>query len=154
MDSILNNIFRINHEHNTIEFVTARLGIVKCALTLLERTEDQRMIVILQIYIKCVDKSRKITIDNKNYINAVSSSIVTHLGLKSILYHKSYSISNHIVNHIHVPSFSRIEISSSLDYLQDLTIKARKNSVKGKGIYTISPSEFVKKSQGRLLCPV
>ena len=37
MDLILSDIFKINHEHNTIKFMTTRLGIVKCALTLLER---------------------------------------------------------------------------------------------------------------------
>ena len=39
-----------------------------------------------------------------------------------------------LVNHIHFPSFLRIEISSLLDYLQGLTIKTRKNSLKEKGI--------------------
>ena len=93
IDLILSDIFRINHEHNTIEFVTTRLGIVKCALTLPKRIEDWRMIAIFQIYIKCVDKNRKITIDNKNYINVISYNIVTRLGLKSIMYYKSYNIS-------------------------------------------------------------
>ena len=40
-----------------------------------------------------MDKSRKITINNKSCIDTISSNIVTCLGLKSILYHKSYSIS-------------------------------------------------------------
>ena len=52
MDSILSDIFKINHKHNTIEFVTTMLGGGKCVVTLLERIEDRRMIAIFQTYIK------------------------------------------------------------------------------------------------------
>jgi hypothetical protein len=61
MYSILSDIFKINHEHNTIEFVTTRLGIVKCTLTLPEKTEDWRIIVIfkpiLSVWIKVMKLS-------------------------------------------------------------------------------------------------
>ena len=39
MDSTLSNIFKINHEQNTVEFETTRLFVVRYALTQLERTE-------------------------------------------------------------------------------------------------------------------
>lgn len=42
------------------------------------------MIVIFHTYIKYKDKSCKIIINNKNYINAITSIIVAHQGLKYV----------------------------------------------------------------------
>jgi len=40
MDSTLSDIFRINHEQNTVEFEITRLCVVRYALTQPEGTED------------------------------------------------------------------------------------------------------------------
>jgi hypothetical protein len=64
MDSTLSDIFRTNHEQNTIEFETIRLSVVSYALTQPERIEDQRMTAIFHTYIKCRDKCCKIIINN------------------------------------------------------------------------------------------
>lgn len=40
MDSTLSDIFSVNHEQNTIEFQTNRLGVVKYVLTQPERIEE------------------------------------------------------------------------------------------------------------------
>ena len=40
MDSTLSDIFRTNHEQNTVEFKATRLGVIIYALTQLEGIED------------------------------------------------------------------------------------------------------------------
>jgi len=64
MDSTLSDIFRTNHEQNTVEFETIRLSIVRYALTQPEGIEDQRRTFIFHTYIKCRDKCCKIIINN------------------------------------------------------------------------------------------
>jgi len=93
MNSTLSDIFRINHEQNTIEFETTRLCVVRYALTQPKRTEDERRIVIFHTYIKYGDKGCKIIINNKSYINKISSNIVARLCLKFVLNPKSYNVS-------------------------------------------------------------
>ena len=106
MESTMSDIFKINHEQNTVyQFETTRLGVVRYALTQPEGTKDWRMTVIFHTYIKCGDKGYKIVIDNgssingmiiidnENCINTISSNIIDHLGLKIVPHLKPYNVS-------------------------------------------------------------
>jgi hypothetical protein len=78
---------------NIIEFGIIRLGIIRYALTQSNETKDWRKIVIFHTNIKYEDKSCKIIIGNRSYINAVSLNTLAHLGLKHIPHLKPYSMS-------------------------------------------------------------
>ncbi|GFY90459.1 hypothetical protein Acr_07g0006560 [Actinidia rufa] len=60
------------------------LGVVRCALTQAKEDNDWRRNAIFYTYIKCGEKDCKVIIDSGSCINAVSSSTVSRLGLKSV----------------------------------------------------------------------
>ena len=93
MDSTLSDIFRTNHEQNTVEFETIRLSVVRYAMTQPEGNKDQRRTAIFHTYIKWRDKCCKIIINNWSCINAISSNTVACLGLKLVPYPMPYNVS-------------------------------------------------------------
>ena len=66
---------------------------VRYALAEQRDTNDWRKSAIFQTYTKCGDKICKVIIDSGSYINAVSSNVVSHLGLKLIPHPKPYKVS-------------------------------------------------------------
>ena len=66
---------------------------VRYALAEQRDTNDWRKSAIFQTYTKCGDKICKVIIDSGSYINAVSSNVVAHLGLKLIPHPKPYKVS-------------------------------------------------------------
>uniref|UniRef100_A0A2N9EYR8 Reverse transcriptase domain-containing protein n=1 Tax=Fagus sylvatica TaxID=28930 RepID=A0A2N9EYR8_FAGSY len=67
-----------------------RLIVVRCALTLPKESEDWRRSNIFHTYIKCSSTNCKVIIDSGSCINAVSSSLVTRLGVKLIPHPNPY----------------------------------------------------------------
>jgi hypothetical protein len=70
-----------------------RLIVVRCALTLPKESEDWRRSNIFHTYIKCSSTNCKVIIDSGSCINAVSSSLVTRLGVKLIPHPNPYKVS-------------------------------------------------------------
>ena len=66
---------------------------VRCALAEQRDTDDWRRSVIFQTYTKCGDKTCKVIIDSESCINAVSSNVVSHLGLKLTPHPNPYKVS-------------------------------------------------------------
>ena len=66
---------------------------VRCALAEQRGTDDWRRNAIFQTYTKCGDKTCKVIIDSGSCINAVSSSIVSYLGLKLTPHPNPYKVS-------------------------------------------------------------
>ena len=65
----------------------------RCALVEQRGTDDWRRSVIFQTYTKCGDKTYKVIIGSGSCINAVSSSIVSRLGLKLTPHPNPYKVS-------------------------------------------------------------
>ena len=63
-------------------FGVLRVNVVRCALAEQRGTDDWRRSAIFQTYTKCGDKTCKVIIDSRSCINAVSSKVVSNLGLK------------------------------------------------------------------------
>ena len=74
-------------------FGVPRVNVVRYALAEQRDTNDWRKNAIFQTYTKCGDKICKVIIDSGSYINAVSSNVVAHLGLKLIPHPKPYKVS-------------------------------------------------------------
>ena len=74
-------------------FGVPRVNVVRCALVEQRGTDDWRRSVIFQNYTKCGDKTYKVIIGSGSCINAVSSSIVSRLGLKLTPYPNPYKVS-------------------------------------------------------------
>jgi hypothetical protein len=70
-----------------------RLIVVRCALTLPKESEDWRRSNIFHTYVKCGSTNCKVIIDSGSCINAVSSSLVTRLGVKLIPHPNPYKVS-------------------------------------------------------------
>ena len=70
-----------------------RLIVVRCALTLPKKSEDWRRSNIFHTYVKCGSTNCKVIIDSGSCINAVSSSLVTCLGVKLISHPNPYKVS-------------------------------------------------------------
>jgi hypothetical protein len=85
----------ISPHGNLLEDATnvPRLIVVKCALTLPKESEDWRRSNIFHTYVKCGSTNCKVIIDSGSCINAVSSSLVTHLGVKLIPHPNPYKVS-------------------------------------------------------------
>ena len=66
---------------------------VRCALAKLRDTDDWRRSAIFQTYTKCGDETCKVIIDSGSCINAVSSSIISRLGLKLTPHLNLYKVS-------------------------------------------------------------
>ncbi|GFS42491.1 hypothetical protein Acr_00g0080110 [Actinidia rufa] len=69
------------------------LGVVRCALTQAKEDNDWRCNAIFHTYIKCGEKDCKVIIDSGSCINAVSSSIVSRLGLNPVPHPSPYHVS-------------------------------------------------------------
>jgi hypothetical protein len=70
-----------------------RLIVVRYALTLPKESEDWRRSNIFHTYVKCGSTNCKVIIDSRSCINAVSSSLVTRLGVKLIPHSNPYKVS-------------------------------------------------------------
>uniref|UniRef100_A0A2N9IG07 RNA-directed DNA polymerase n=1 Tax=Fagus sylvatica TaxID=28930 RepID=A0A2N9IG07_FAGSY len=70
-----------------------RLIVVRCALTLPKESEDWRRSNIFHTYVKCGSTNCKVIIDSGSCINAVSSNLVTRLGVKLIPHPNPYKVS-------------------------------------------------------------
>ena len=68
--------------------------VVRCALAEQKDTDDRQRRAIIQTYTKCGDKTCKvIIIDSGSCINAVSSNVVSRLGLKLLPHPNPYKVS-------------------------------------------------------------
>ena len=74
----------IQIEQDFVGWETTKLTVVRYALTQPKETQDWKRTVISYTYIKYGDKGCKIIIDSGSCINTVSSSSISHLGLKFI----------------------------------------------------------------------
>jgi hypothetical protein len=70
-----------------------RLIFVRCALTLPKESEDWCRSNIFHTYVKCGSTNCKVIIDSGSCINAISSSLVTRLGVKLIPHPNPYKVS-------------------------------------------------------------
>ena len=66
---------------------------VRCALVKQRDIDDWQRSAIFQTYTKCGDKTCKVIIDSGSCINAVSSNVVSRLGLKLIPHPNLYKVS-------------------------------------------------------------
>ena len=66
---------------------------VRCALAKQRDIDDWQRSAIFQTYTKCGDKTCKVIINSGSCINAVSSNVVSHLGLKLIPHPNPYKVS-------------------------------------------------------------
>ena len=66
---------------------------VRCSLAEQRDNDDWRRSAIFQTYTKCGDKTCKVIIDSGSCINAVSSNVVSRLGLKLTPHPNPYKIS-------------------------------------------------------------
>jgi hypothetical protein len=91
----LGRIRVISPHGNLLEDATdvPRLIVVRCALTLPKESEDWRRSNIFHTYVKCGSMNCKVIIDSESCINAVSSSLVTRLGVKLISHPNPYKVS-------------------------------------------------------------
>ena len=74
-------------------FGVLRVNVVRCALAEQRNTNDWRMSAIFQTYTKCGDKTCKVIINSGSCINAVSSNVGSHLGLKLNPHTNPYKVS-------------------------------------------------------------
>ena len=74
-------------------FGVSKVNVVRCALAEQRGTDDWQRSAIFQIYTKCGDKTCKVIIDSESCINAVSSSVVSHLSLKLTPHPNPYKVS-------------------------------------------------------------
>ena len=74
-------------------FGVPRVNVVRCALAEQRGTDDWQRSFIFQIYTKCGDKTCKVIIDSESCINAVSSSVVSHLSLILTPHPNPYKVS-------------------------------------------------------------
>ena len=75
------------------DFGVPRVNVVRCSLAEQRDNDDWRRIAIFQTYTKCGDKTCKVIIDSGSCINAVSSNVVSPLGLKLTPHPNLYKIS-------------------------------------------------------------
>ena len=66
---------------------------VRCALAEQRDTNDWRRSAIIQTYTKCGDITCNVIIDSGSCINAMSSNVVSYLGLKLTLHPNPYKVS-------------------------------------------------------------
>ena len=85
-------LFRSPHVDDFKDFGVPRVNVVRCALAKQRGTDDWRRSAIFQTYTKCGDKTCKVIIDSGSCINAVSSSVVSRLGLKLTLHPNLYKV--------------------------------------------------------------
>jgi hypothetical protein len=70
-----------------------RVNVVRCALAQPRDNTDWRRCAIFQTYTKCGDKTCRVIIDSGSCINAVSSTLVSRLGLKLVPHPNPYKVS-------------------------------------------------------------
>jgi len=62
----------------------AQLGVVRCTLAHPEPLNDWRMTTVSQICKEIENKSCKVIVDSGSYINAVTSKLITTLGMRPV----------------------------------------------------------------------
>ena len=72
---------------------TPVMSVVRCALAQSEESDDWKRNTIFQTFVKCGTTNCKVIIDNGSCINAVSSKLVSFLGLKLVAHPKPYKVS-------------------------------------------------------------
>uniref|UniRef100_A0A2N9FGZ1 RNA-directed DNA polymerase n=1 Tax=Fagus sylvatica TaxID=28930 RepID=A0A2N9FGZ1_FAGSY len=70
-----------------------RVNVVRCALAQQRDNIDWQRCAIFQTYTKCEDKTCRVIIDSGSCINAVSSTLVSRLGLKLVPHPNPYKVS-------------------------------------------------------------
>ena len=81
--SYLTCIRAISHQVDDFkDFGVTRVNVIRCALAEQRDTDDWRRSAIFQTCAKCGDKTCKVIIDSGSCINAVSSNVVSCIGLK------------------------------------------------------------------------
>ena len=73
-------------------FGVPRVNVVRCALAEQRGINDWQRSAIFQTYTKCGDKTCKVIIDSGSCINAMSSSVVSRLGLKLTPHPNPYKV--------------------------------------------------------------
>ena len=69
-----------------------RVNMVRCTLAQQCNNTDWRRCAIFQTYSKCGDKNCRVIIDSRSCINAVSSTLVSFLGLKLVSHLNPYRV--------------------------------------------------------------
>jgi len=69
------------------------LSVVRCAMSLPQRTDDWRRTAILQFLIQINDKFCKVLVDSGSSINAISQKTITRTGLKVVSHPRPYNVS-------------------------------------------------------------
>jgi hypothetical protein len=72
---------------------TPVVSVVRCALAQPKDNDDWRRTTIFQTYVKSGTKDCRVIVDSGSCINAISSNIVSCLGLKSIPHPKPHKVS-------------------------------------------------------------
>ena len=72
---------------------TPVMSVVRCTLAQSKKSDDWKRNTIFQTFVKCRTTKCKVIIDNGSCINAVSSKLVSLLGLKLVAYPKPYKVS-------------------------------------------------------------
>ena len=72
---------------------TPVMSVVRCTLAQSKESDDWKRNTIFQTFVKCRTTNCKVIIDNGSCINAVSSKLVSLLGLKLVSHPKPYKVS-------------------------------------------------------------
>ena len=72
---------------------TPVMSVVRCTLVQSKESDDWKRNTIFQTFVKCEITNCKVIIDSGSCINAVSSRLVSLLGLKLVAYPKPYKVS-------------------------------------------------------------
>ncbi|KAI0507857.1 hypothetical protein KFK09_013985 [Dendrobium nobile] len=90
---------------------TSPICVVRCALSQPTPTDDWRRTTIFHTYTKIKDKNCKVIVDSGSCINAVSSSMVSQLGLSAVPHPNPYKVSWVNSNALEVKERSHVPIS-------------------------------------------
>ena len=69
------------------------MSVVRCTLAQSKESDDWKRNTVFQTFVKCGITNYKVIIDNGSQINAVSSKLVSLLGLKLVAHPKPYKVS-------------------------------------------------------------
>ena len=72
---------------------TPVMSVVRCTLAQSKKSDDWKRNTIFQTFVKCRTTNCKVIIDNGSCINAVSSKLVSLLGLRLVAHPKPYKVS-------------------------------------------------------------
>ena len=81
-------------ESNILEEVgpKERIGVVRCILVQLKKSEDWHKTTIFHTFIGQKNKVCKVIIDNGSYINTISNDVVSKLDLTSVNHPNPYKV--------------------------------------------------------------